>query len=80
MVSECMNPDCRRKLHYLRNGRVVRVVRCDNELISVEHFWLCGNCLQKYDFRFTGEGQVSLARRRDAVMAERTPPVLTLVA
>ena len=27
MITACSNPDCHRELHYLRGGRVVRVIR-----------------------------------------------------
>ena len=52
MISECFNPSCRKKLTYLRDGRVVRVIRDEAEGLRVEHFWLCGSCLQRYDFFF----------------------------
>ncbi len=80
MVSECMNPDCRQKLHYLRSGRVVRVVHCGGEQTIVEHFWLCGACLQRFDFRFAGQDHVSLMRRRLPAPVEAHALTLTLVA
>jgi hypothetical protein len=63
MIAECFNPDCHKELRYLRDGRVVRIVRTDDDRISVEHFWLCGDCYRLYDFRFAVDGTVSLFRR-----------------
>jgi hypothetical protein len=54
MISECFNPSCRRELTYLRDGRVVRIIRDDpSGRLRVEHFWLCGSCNLQYDFCFT---------------------------
>lgn len=63
MLSECFNPSCRRKLDYLRDGRVVRVTHADGDWIRVEHFWLCGSCYTTYDFEFHPDGSISLAPR-----------------
>jgi hypothetical protein len=57
MISECFNPSCRRELRYLRDGRVVRVIRDD---LRVEHFWLCGSCHLQYDFWFTDGKALSI--------------------
>lgn len=86
MVSECMNPNCHERLHYLRDGRVVRIVHRDGEQTTVEHFWLCGACLEKYNFCFPADDQVSLirriegARRIEAHAPGSVRPTLTLVA
>jgi hypothetical protein len=47
MISECFNPSCHRALKYLRDGRVVRIIRDEPGDIRVEHFWLCGSCHQQ---------------------------------
>ena len=45
MVSQCANPDCRRELHYLREGKIYQfVVRLKTGGKQLEHFWLCGEC------------------------------------
>jgi hypothetical protein len=45
MVSQCANPDCRRELHYLRDGKVYQFVLCTKTAGKrLEHFWLCGDC------------------------------------
>ena len=54
----CFNPACNRELRYLRDGRVVRVLRGNNEQPSMEHYWLCGACYQIYDFLFPPDGTV----------------------
>jgi hypothetical protein len=53
MISECFNPSCRQELMYLRDGRVIRVIREEPQGFRVEHFWLCGACHLQYDFYFT---------------------------
>jgi hypothetical protein len=85
MITECMNPSCRKELRYLREGRVVRVVKSNRDPINVEHFWLCGNCHLAFDFEFSQQGDVSVVPR--AATAAPLPPravprprVLTLVA
>lgn len=60
MIDRCFNPACKRLLHYLRDGRVVRVIRGKGEDTSVEHYWLCGPCYQDYDFVFSLDGAVSM--------------------
>ena len=68
MLTECFNPACRKKLDYLRNGRVVRMIRTTSTPAkSVEHYWLCGSCYGKFDFEFKPDGTVSLCPRRGAV-------------
>ena len=60
MIDSCFNPTCRRELHYLRDGRVVRVIRGKEEDLSVEHYWLCGLCYEDHDFVFSEDGAVSI--------------------
>jgi hypothetical protein len=61
MISECFNPSCRRELTYLRDGRVVRIIR-DGPAgkLPVEHFWLCGSRHLQYDFCFTDDQVLSI--------------------
>lgn len=63
MLDRCFNPACKRKLDYLRDGRVVRVIRGKGEDISVEHYWLCGPCFHTHDFEFPADGLVALRER-----------------
>ena len=72
MISQCMNPDCRKELHYLRSGRVIRTTRRIEAQVQVEHFWLCGECHLDYDFIFANDGRVSLTHRHKLV-ASATP-------
>jgi hypothetical protein len=60
MIDRCFNPACRRKLHYLRDGRVVRVIHGKGEDEVIEHFWLCGPCYEEYNFAFPPGGGVVL--------------------
>jgi hypothetical protein len=70
MIDRCFNPVCKRKLHYLQDGRVVRVIRGKDENASVEHYWLCGPCYESYDFEFGSDGSVSLKTRSGREPAE----------
>jgi len=63
MALNCFNPACNRELRYLRNGRIVRVIRGSNENPSLEHYWLCGQCYQRHDFDFPSDGSVALRTR-----------------
>jgi hypothetical protein len=63
MIDACFNPECRQELHHLRDGRVVRVIHGIGEDATVEHFWLCGACYEKYDFAFPADGTVTLERK-----------------
>lgn len=72
MLTECFNPACHKKLDYLRNGRVVRMVRTSSTVKSVEHYWLCGSCYGQFDFEFKADGTVALCARRRAVSTGTT--------
>ena len=58
MIDRCFNPACKRSLEYLRDGRVVRVIRGKDENTSVEHYWLCGPCFHTHDFEIPADGSV----------------------
>ena len=63
MINVCYNSDCRKELHYLRDGRVVRMIHGNGDKARLEHFWLCGPCSSEYDFVFGPDGSVSLKHR-----------------
>jgi hypothetical protein len=73
MLTECFNPACRKKLDYLRNGRVIRTIRTSTAAMSVEHYWLCGTCYRSFDFEFKSDGTVVLSRRTRAVATSERP-------
>lgn len=60
MISECFNPSCRKKMSYLREGRVVRVVQEKGNKVQIEHFWLCGECNETHDMKVLPNGSVNL--------------------
>lgn len=80
MITQCMNPECRKELHYLRNGRVVRTTRRIGAHVQVEHFWLCGECHLAYDFHYANDGRVSLAPRPKYVASVHSDHALLLVS
>lgn len=63
MIDRCFNPACKKRLRYLRDGRVIRVIQNQNGQLRVEHFWLCGPCYTLYDFAFSEEGTAFLKAR-----------------
>jgi len=45
MISQCANPDCRRELHYLRDGKIYQFVLSPKTGGKrPEHFRLSGEC------------------------------------
>ena len=74
MLAECVNPACRRELHYLRDGRVVRMGEGRGQS-HVEHFWLCGQCCTEFNFKFAPDGTFTLVRRSSP---EPKPPQLDI--
>jgi hypothetical protein len=80
MISQCMNPECRKELHYLRSGRVVRTTHRIGTKITVEHFWLCGDCLLTYNFFFATDGGVSVTPRPKFVEVDKPELDLLLVS
>jgi len=75
MLTECFNPACRRRLDYLRDGRVIRTVHTASFPTSLEHYWLCGSCYGKFDFEFKPNGAVTLCPKRRAVSSTLGPVV-----
>jgi hypothetical protein len=70
MIERCFNPLCKIKLHYLRDGRVVRVIREKAGEVSVEHYWLCGPCYESCDFEFSPDGSVNLRAKSKGEYAD----------
>jgi hypothetical protein len=66
MIQKCFNPACAKELRYLRDGRVVRVIRKEDDQTFVRHYWLCGTCYDTYDFVFPPGGEVELQVRAHA--------------
>lgn len=70
MLDKCVNPECSRPFHYLRDGRVFHVERgsappaTGKQSHNVEHFWLCGDCCQRMTVRFDADRGVRVAPRR----------------
>jgi hypothetical protein len=63
MIDRCFNPDCKQKLEYLRDGRVVRVIRDQDEVISVEHFGSVVPVSISTIFEFPADGSVALRKK-----------------
>ena len=63
MVSQCANPDCKRELRYLREGRVyVFVIAEDAGNKRLEHFWLCGECSRSMILTCVNQSEVKPLR------------------
>ena len=65
-MHKCFNPACDKELRYLRDGRVIRVIRRQDDQTLVQHYWLCGTCYDHYDFDFQPDGNVSIQSRSHA--------------
>jgi hypothetical protein len=63
LIDHCFNSACNWEMRYLRDGRVMRVIRGKDEQASMEHYWLCGHCYQLYDFVFPPDGTVALGNK-----------------
>lgn len=63
MIDKCFNPTCDREMRYLRDGRVVRVIRREDDKTVVQHYWLCGSCYDAFDFAFLPDGEVIIEPR-----------------
>jgi hypothetical protein len=63
MIDNCFNSVCNRELHYLRDGRVIRIVRGYGGGATFVHYWLCGPCYTSYDFSLSADGSVTLCLR-----------------
>lgn len=70
MLSQCSNPGCGKSLLYLRNGRVIRTVKYNDNVPEVQHYWLCGECYLHCDFVSLG-GVVSCIEEKTRLMSSR---------
>jgi hypothetical protein len=65
MVSQCANPDCRRELRYLRDGKVYQfVLSIKTGGKRLEHFWLCGDCSKIMILTCVNQSDVKTERLR----------------
>ena len=66
MFERCFNPDCGLPFGY-REGRLIRVSSGDAkspaERPSIEHFWLCGKCSERYVFPHEREAGMKIRLR-----------------
>jgi len=64
MVSHCANTDCRRELHYLRDGKIYRfVLSPETGSTQLEHFWLCGECSKNMTLICLNQSEVKTANK-----------------
>lgn len=69
MLNQCFNPQCKKHLHYLRDGRVFvfGVQESGNgehlDGSRLEHYWLCGTCALQFGLA-QDDGGVHLVKRR----------------
>jgi len=64
MVSHCANPDCRRELHYLREGKIYQFVLSPKTSSKrLEHFWLCGECSKNMKLICVNQSEVKTERK-----------------
>lgn len=69
MLNQCFNPDCRKPLHYLREGRVFVFGVQESgdgehgDGCRLEHYWLCGACALEYALAQDEQGIHMMKRR-----------------
>jgi hypothetical protein len=71
MLSKCANPDCSKKLHYLREGKVFKIESEDGLFLvdgkksprKVEHFWLCGDCSSALTLTYDRLAGIQIAKK-----------------
>ena len=70
MLSHCVNPNCNKPLHYLREGKVFLFSRknsskqSSNPFQLLEHYWLCGECARNWTVTMDDEHGVQLSARK----------------
>lgn len=66
MVSNCINPECRKPFLYLRDGRLY-VNRPRNGIVAdesqIEYFWLCDSCTKTMSLVVRNDGSLCLVPR-----------------
>jgi len=78
MITKCFNPACHTPFDY-RAGRLVRFSRKSTSHNNqeghacIEHFWLCGVCIQLYTFECEAGMPVGLKRCEHVVPRENFP-------
>ena len=79
MLNQCLNPECGAPLHYLRSGRVLRTIHHANadRPGTVEHFWLCGDCVTSHGLGFLQELILATAATPLASLTRATPALST---
>jgi len=55
MISQCLNPACKVPFLYFSDGHVF-VVQKKTQSGIVEHFWICGDCVEKFGLRIDDTG------------------------
>ena len=74
MVSQCANPDCRRELHYLREGKVYQfVLSTKTGGKRLEHFWLCGDCSKTMILTCVNQSDVKTERLIRIAQTRKVP-------
>lgn len=65
VIEYCANPECKKVLHYLREGRIFAFTITEppgatfTDRRRVEHYWLCGRCCCLFNLKREG-GIISL--------------------
>jgi hypothetical protein len=59
MISQGANPDCRRELRYLRDGRIYAfAMSAGSGSKWLEHFWHCGGCSKRMTIICVNQSEV----------------------
>jgi hypothetical protein len=64
MVNQCANPECKRELHYLREGMIyLFALSTPTGAKRIEHFWLCGRCSKSLVLMCRNQSDVQIKLR-----------------
>jgi hypothetical protein len=79
MVDYCANPECKKPLHYLREGAVFifdvpEAESREPNSHRLEHYWLCGNCSAVHRLERTVNNEVRLVPKEPSRFVRRKQP------
>jgi hypothetical protein len=73
MVSQCANPDCRRELYFLRDGKIYLFdVPVKSGGRRTEYYWLCGECSRNMVVTCVNQSEIKTVLRPGLATARRS--------
>ena len=84
MVSKCANPECSKSFHYLREGKLFRLMfgypsrGFRRKEHRVEYLWLCADCSPKYSLSWDRNHGIVLVPISGVTEAEERKLVIAI--